>query len=127
MSDLSGRDLVEAINASIAAQTGGDHCHSLAHLMRVPFTDNYPTPAKRARGRDKTRATLLQADNGATVTLREMGVTFPPQPRSSSERPEVEAGDYQLETADTLGLSAFSDIRDQIERPQGSDRSSDAY
>lgn len=127
MSDLSGRDLVEAINASIAAQTGGDHCQSVAHLMRVPGTINWPTPAKRARGRGETRATVLQADKGATVTLDQMASIFPPPPKDNSERPEVELGDYQLETADTLGLSAFSDIRDQIENPEGEDRSKGAF
>ncbi|WP_294289097.1 AAA family ATPase [uncultured Sphingomonas sp.] len=39
----------------------------------------------------------------------------------------MDAGDYQLETADSLSLSPFSDIRNQIDKPAGSDRSSDAY
>ncbi len=127
MSDNSGRDAVEEINAAIAAHTGGDHCHSAAHLMRVPGTTNYPTPAKRRRGRGETQAVLIQADNGTTVNLDQMAAIFPPQARASAERPEVEAGKYQLETPETLGLDPFCDIRNHMEQPEGSDRSSDAY
>jgi RecA-family ATPase len=43
------------------------------------------------------------------------------------ERPEVELGDYTLLTADDLNLGAFDPLRVMIDRPQGEDRSKDAY
>lgn len=127
MSDLSGREHIEAINASIAEATGGDHCQSVAHLMRVPGTINYPTPAKAKRGRGETRATVLRADTGATVSVEQMTAQFPPRHKSRADRPEVEVGEFELQSADTLGLSPYSDIRNQIEEPEGSDRSADAF
>jgi len=65
--------------------------------------------------------------NVARFSFEAMADAYPPLAREERERPGVDAGDYELETADTLGLSAFSDVRDQIERPEGQDRSSDAY
>lgn len=125
--DIDGRAFIERVNASIANATGGDHCHSVAHLMRVPGTLNYPTPAKARRGRGITRATILRADTGSTVTVDEMAGHHPPRDKARDDRPKVEVGEFELQTADTLNLSPFSDIRNQIEEPEGSDRSADAY
>ena len=127
MSDQSGRFQIEAINAAIAGKFGGDNCQSVAHLMRVPGTYNYPTPAKRKRGRTVTKAKMLRADTGNTVSQAQMLSAFPPVEGRKADRPEVEVGEFKPETADTLGLSPFSDIRNLIEEPEGEDRSKDAY
>lgn len=120
-------ELVEAINRALAHRFGGDHCFAINQLMRVPGTVNHPTPVKLKRGRTPALATILQEDTGRTVTLEEMAASFPPIRNGSGERAKVEADGYRLETADTLGLAPFSDIRNQIEEPLGQDRSSDAY
>lgn len=39
-----------------------DHCHSVAHLMRLPFTTNVPDEGKRAKGREKVQAIVMEAD-----------------------------------------------------------------
>ena len=44
-------EAVEQTNAAIAAQLGGDHCHNIDRIMRVPATVNYPNKKKRERGR----------------------------------------------------------------------------
>ncbi|WP_395622152.1 AAA family ATPase [Sphingomonas daechungensis] len=46
---------------------------------------------------------------------------------ADADRPHVELGDYELLTADDLGLPKVSSVRAMIERPQGDDRSKDAY
>lgn len=120
-------DVVEAINRRIAHVFGGDHCHAINHLMRVPGTVNHPTPQKAARGRVAALSTIIQDDTGQSYSPGKMAEAFPPLLLAPAEREKVEANGYQLETADTLGLAPFSDIRNQIEAPQGHDRSSDAY
>ena len=42
---------VETVNRNLAKQLGGDNCHSIEHLMRLPGTVNYPNAKKRDRGR----------------------------------------------------------------------------
>jgi len=46
-----------------------DACHSVDHLMRLPWTVNLPNARKRAKGRVETIATLIRADE-ESVYLR---------------------------------------------------------
>ena len=50
---------VEALNKSIAKQLGGDACHNIDRLMRVPGTINWPNARKRKAGRKPVVARLL--------------------------------------------------------------------
>ncbi len=50
---------VEAVNQGLAKLLGGDKCHSIDHLMRVPGTVNYPTAKKRAAGRGTSLAKVI--------------------------------------------------------------------
>ena len=126
MSDARA-DLCEAINAAIRDRFDGDNCQSRAHLMRVPGTINWPTPAKVKRGRSITQATLLQPDNGTTVTLEQMAAALPPDQRNESARPMVDVGEFCLLSADDLNLSALDDLRFCINEPDCEDRSKDAF
>lgn len=54
---------VEAINKQLAVELGADHCHDVAHLMRLPFTKNYPSKAKRAKGRTECLSYVVRADD----------------------------------------------------------------
>jgi hypothetical protein len=121
------RQPVERVNMGIAAITGGDHCHSIAHLMRVPATVNWPTAAKIKRGRGVTRATILLPDSGRTVTLEQMAGFIPPEPSRESERPNISVGDIRPFTAEDLGISRFDDLRYLIDAPDGTDRSKDTF
>jgi hypothetical protein len=51
--------MVKALNASIAKALGGDHCHSLDHLYRLPGTINLPNEAKVKKGRTTSLAKLV--------------------------------------------------------------------
>lgn len=51
---------VESVNRSIAERfRGGDACHSIDHLMRLPGTVNYPNEKKRAAGRTPVLAKVI--------------------------------------------------------------------
>lgn len=50
---------VEAINQAVAARFGGDHCHNIDRLMRLPGTLNYPNATKRASGRIVSLAKVI--------------------------------------------------------------------
>ena len=51
---------VESVNRSIAQRfRGGDACHSIDHLMRLPGTVNYPNATKRAAGRTTSNAKVI--------------------------------------------------------------------
>ena len=51
---------VESVNRSIAQRfQGGDACHSIDHLMRLPGTVNYPNAKKRAAGRTPVLAKVI--------------------------------------------------------------------
>jgi predicted P-loop ATPase len=56
-------DEAERYNRWIASQIdGGDSCHSVDHLYRLPFTTNIPDAKKRAKGRVEALAEVLHFD-----------------------------------------------------------------
>ena len=50
---------VESVNQSLAERLGGDHCHNIDRLMRLPGTVNYPNSKKRAAGRIPVLAKVI--------------------------------------------------------------------
>lgn len=50
---------VEACNRYLAEQLGGDNCHNIDRIMRVPGTINVPNAKKRARGRAEALAYVV--------------------------------------------------------------------
>lgn len=52
-------DRVERINAAIAKALGGDNCHNVDRLLRLPGTINMPNAKKRAAGRVPTLARII--------------------------------------------------------------------
>ncbi len=53
---------IEARNLRIAQTLGGDHCHNIDRIMRLPGTINLPDAAKQARGRVPALARVVEAD-----------------------------------------------------------------
>jgi hypothetical protein len=58
---------VEAINARLAADLGGDNCQDVAHLMRLPSTVNFPKQKKRDLGRVKCASRIVSEDRDVCV------------------------------------------------------------
>ena len=47
---------IEAVNRGLAEHLGGDNCHNIDRLMRLPGTVNYPNAKKRSAGRTNSLA-----------------------------------------------------------------------
>lgn len=67
---------VEKLNAEIACRFGGDTCHNIDRLMRLPGLINFPNKRKRAAGRMETLAGWAQADTGMVYSLAELEAAF---------------------------------------------------
>jgi putative DNA primase/helicase len=65
-------DRVEAINRSIASHWGGDNCHNIDRLLRLPGTVNYPNQKKLERGCTEIASYVLSQDLNLTYTLDEL-------------------------------------------------------
>ena len=59
LSGAASHEEVESVNRSLAQRFGGDRCHSIEHLMRLPGTVNYPNEKKRASGRTPVLAKVI--------------------------------------------------------------------
>lgn len=59
--EVETKDLsrVERINKTIADSLGGDHCHNIDRIMRLPGTINVPNKKKRDAGRVPTQAYVV--------------------------------------------------------------------
>jgi len=53
-------DRVERINRQLAADLGGDNCHNIDRIMRLPGTINLPNAKKRKAGRVPTLAYVVE-------------------------------------------------------------------
>jgi hypothetical protein len=62
---LNGPDSIkqlEAYNRQLETDLGGDHCHNVDRIMRLPGTINLPNAVKRAKGRRQYLAAVVEAD-----------------------------------------------------------------
>lgn len=59
----------EAYNKKLEKELGGDHCHNLDRIMRLPGTINIPDARKRAKGRVTAEASIIHADWDRFYTL----------------------------------------------------------
>ena len=56
---------LEAVNEHLEALLGGDSCHNIDRLMRIPGTTNLPTKTKVQRGYTAVVATLVLQEDRA--------------------------------------------------------------
>ncbi|MCO4317331.1 DNA-primase RepB domain-containing protein [Phyllobacterium sp. 21LDTY02-6] len=76
-------DLVEQANIQIAQTVGGDHCHNVDRIMRLPGTINLPNAKKLASGRVATLATVIESDWSRTYSLDDFPIGNEPSPAGS--------------------------------------------
>lgn len=82
---------VEQLNRRLSAKFGGDNCHNIDRLMRIPGTVNFPDATKRARGRVPALASVIFPDHGEIVEAQAMDAILPQAASSASiSRPEVQ-------------------------------------
>lgn len=99
--DLSTAKEVELYNIQLAEVLGGDSCHSIEHLMRLPGTTNLPTSTKRKRGRKPAQAVVEVYRPERVYSLRQFQKANVPEAGESyrcSEPPE----DWQLSRLESI-------------------------
>jgi RecA-family ATPase len=79
MMDAPAKDWlpVEAVNMSLRDTFGGDDCHNIDRLLRIPGSVNYPNKAKRERGYVACMASWVQEDTGQRYTPQDLVAAFP--------------------------------------------------
>ena len=77
--DLTSCEELEAYNIQIALMTGGDHCHNIDRIMRLPGSINVPDARKRKKGRVEVMADLVEFNDDDVYDLSE----FTPAPRKT--------------------------------------------
>jgi len=63
--DVIGEDHMaelEAYNRQLEVFLGGDHCHNIDRIMRLPGTINVPGEKKRRKGRQEALATVVEME-----------------------------------------------------------------
>ena len=68
--DIHAANEAELFNIGLEQKFGGDHCHNVDRILRLPGTVNVPTAAKMDKGRRRAEASLVW-DNGNTYDLGE--------------------------------------------------------
>jgi putative DNA primase/helicase len=77
----------ESLNKRFSEILGGDSCHSIEHILRVPGTMNWPDERKQRQGRTPTSVRLIFAD-GPRYNLADLddGSFEPASSKQSSHR-----------------------------------------
>lgn len=98
MKPLADLASIEELNQRIADLLGGDHCHNIDRLMRLPGTMNWPDERKRARGRVPALAAVVTADSGEAIIAGELFEAFLPPAGVSveSDKPQAPNGSQRL-------------------------------
>jgi hypothetical protein len=108
---VSDIERLESYNRQIEQSLGGDHCHNIDRIMRLPGTVNLPNQKKRESGRVPILATVAEADWTRTYSLADFTPAAAPEP-SSISGPMAQRGE---------GPSTLST------RPRGASRSDAAF
>ena len=86
----------ERYNKKLEELFGGDSCHNVDRIMRLPGTINLPNALKRKKGRREVKAELIEFNNGRTYNISEFikttPVQLPGEPAFTSSVAKVEIG-----------------------------------
>lgn len=89
---------IESANISIRDAFGGDDCHNIDRLLRLPGSVNYPNNAKKLRGCTPCRASFAVPDTGRRYQPRELLAAFPPSRQvKAKSAPEAQGGTKSTE------------------------------
>lgn len=106
----------ETLNMRLAQHLGGDNCHNIDRIMRLPGTVNYPDAKKRAKGRVQCDAKLIW-QKGATYTPGDFAYLPPVGEKANAEVGTLDDAQVPQSFYDDV-LALDTEIR---ERWEGSD------
>lgn len=114
---------VEAINMALAKALGGDNCHNIDRIMRLPGTTNIPNAKKQANGRKPTLAYVVKADWSLTYSLDDLPQGEGPEPAGpkgtvAQDDSVVPIGLDALPPAVPLFTRTLIELGDDPERPR---------
>jgi energy-coupling factor transporter ATP-binding protein EcfA2 len=115
---------VEAINMAAAKAVGGDNCHNVDRIMRLPGTVNIPNAKKRASGRKHELARVIKADWSLSYSLDDFPRGEGPEP-AGPKGVVVQAGRIVPVSLEMLPLSVSPATRMLIELGDDPDRPRD--
>ena len=67
--DLTLAEEAKRYNQQLEIEFGGDNCHNIDRIMRLPGTINIPDERKRKKGREETLAKLIEFDKDKVYPL----------------------------------------------------------
>jgi hypothetical protein len=86
---------VESRNLGLAQALGGDHCHNIDRIMRLPGSLNLPDSIKRGKGRTVALARVITADWSQTYALADFEPAAESKPNGADPDPPAGApGDF---------------------------------
>jgi RepB DNA-primase from phage plasmid len=103
---------VECINAELARRLGGDNCHNIDRIMRLPGTINVPNAKKRKAGRVPTLAYVVEeaTDWSRLYSLDDFDDPPPAAPAAALQAPR------EVEPVDQLPKIISVETRELVER-----------
>jgi hypothetical protein len=125
---VSDSKAIEGVNQSLRHRlSGGDSCHNIDRLLRLPGTINYPSATKLARGCVPVMASLAHVGDPQQdiYNPERLATAFPwtEQPKDDAAAPEAALGEIKFLTPADLGISEINPIWALIKYPTGSDKS----
>lgn len=116
---------VEGISRAVACLIGGDNCHNIDRLMRLPGSINYPNAKKCSAGRTAVMARLLHPERPNRYSLHELKERFPTPPQAVQASRGLSNECYIPLRANELDPPATGHLATLIDNPTGIDRSAD--
>lgn len=118
---------IEDLNRRLAVLYGGDSCHNIERLMRLPGLVNYPNKAKRLRGHVPALASIEVEDAGESIEPTDLHGVLPHAPPSSYEREAVSIEGVTPLSLAELNITSTNKLMMMIMQPRHPDRSTAAY
>lgn len=124
-------EAAEYVNRQIAAEYGGDHCHDVSRVMRLPSFVNWPNKTKVERGCTPVMAGIQVADSGEVFEAHEISGSLPDvsveTAASGQDRTgiDIDLSDKDIKpmTLDEIGINGSDAAFEAVTHPNGNDRS----
>ena len=93
---------LEAYNQQLELLFGGDHCHNIDRIMRLPGTINVPDARKRKKGRVPALASVVEQHDDRTYSLSQFTAAPKVQSDARGDVVKISGNLPRLETLDDL-------------------------